>query len=201
MIVNLFPFGSKHICFPCTLSLIHIRLSCIVHPAHLPFAATIHASYWSFCRRRLHQFLRDAIKRSFSRSFISTSPSFVPNVSQTPSLSPTCTSLPLQKLPSMQQTPLTNTLTNLSSLVIPIRAYMHGIPVCCCADLASRNTQVLVFLDAAAEEVCGDSCATHCEVCGWCVWFGFGWKRWRWETGWLLALVSVVVGETVDGVG
>jgi hypothetical protein len=34
-----------------------------------------------------------------------------------------------------------------------------------------------------------------------CVWFGFGWKRWRWEMGWLLALVSVVVGETVDGVG
>jgi hypothetical protein len=111
------------------------------------------------------------IPHCFCSSHPQASPPLVPNVSQTPSLSPTCTSLPLQKLPSMQHTPLTNTLTNLSSLVIPIRAYMHGIPVCCCADLASRNTQVLVFLDAAAEEVCGDSCATHCEVCGVGVWF------------------------------
>jgi hypothetical protein len=66
---------------------------------------------------------------------------------------------------------------------------MHMIPFCCCTSLASRDTQVLVFLDAAAEEVCGDSCATH----GWsgrCRWdvvgsclgccFGGGMERWRW---------------------
>jgi hypothetical protein len=157
-------FWLEHICFP---------LHFVAHPHstlfHCPSGTSAFCCNHSYKPLVLlsYQFLRDAIMRNITLlMFLSLSISTIQSSSTPISLqhasSSTRTSLPLHKLPSMQQTPLTNLLMNRSSLVVPIRAYMHMIPFCCCTSSASRDAQVLVFLDAAAEEVCSDSCATHC---------------------------------------
>jgi hypothetical protein len=68
----------------------------------------------------------------------------------------------------MQWTPLIHTLVNLSRNSVPIRTYVYSIPFYFCTGFEGVSAEVLVLVDAAAEEVCGESCAAHCCVCiGW----------------------------------
>jgi hypothetical protein len=70
---------------------------------------------------------------------------------------------------------------------------MYSIPFYFCTGFEDVAAKVLVFVDAAAEEVCGESCAAHC-----CIWLiGIGWE-WEWDS-WRVELSWLLVGELIVG--
>jgi len=89
----------------------------------------------------------------------------------------TCSPIPLdpvsfKKLFGMWRTPLDHILIHLNSRLVPVGAHLHRVPFRGSAGLTSNAAQVYVFVDAAAESVCGDSCATHdkCWMRRLCCW-------------------------------
>ena len=71
------------------------------------------------------------------------------------------TCLPLKQLLGMSRTTLVDTLMHFSGSFVPFGADEYRIPCYFGTGFASRAAEVLMFLDAAAKHVCGDSCATH----------------------------------------